>query len=211
MDDNVLRRRWIGRITFTLLGLGVVFSHLVPLETVPPSFGGQWLLPIDEVVTINDQTSALAPEPVTTPVRWIAPDLLLLITLAWVARRPSFTPVMVIAVVFLLSDMLFQRPPGLWTALVLILSEVLRSRARSMRTLPFMLEWITVGSGIALISGIYHFTLSMLLVPQATFGLTLIQMILTIAAYPIVVFVSYAVFGVSRPAPGEVDALGHRL
>lgn len=80
-----------------------------------------------------------------------------------------------------------------------------------MRTLPFTLEWITVGSGIALITGLYHVILSVALVPQAALGLTLVQLILTIAAYPIVVFVSYAAFGVSRPAPGEVDALGHRL
>lgn len=211
MDDNVLRRRWIGRITFTLLGLAVIFSHLIPLETVPPSFGGQWLMPIDGVVTLNDQASAVAPEPISTPSRWIAPDLLLLITLAWIARRPSFAPVAIIALVFFLSDMLFQRPPGLWTALVLILSEVLRKRNRSMRTLPFTLEWITVGSGIALITGLYHVILSVAVVPQAALGLTLVQLILTIAAYPIVVFVSYAAFGVSRPAPGEVDALGHRL
>lgn len=211
MDDNVTRRRWLGRLSFALLGLAVIFSHLIPLETVPPSLGGDQLLPIQEPISVGDQNDAIPPETLTTPARWIAPDLLLLITLAWVARRPSFAPVIVIAAVFLLSDMLFQRPPGLWTALVLILSEILRSRARSMRTLPFMLEWATVSTGIALITGIYHFTLSMTLVPQPTFGLTMIQFLLTIAAYPAVVFVSYAVFGVSRPAPGEVDALGHRV
>ncbi|SLN46991.1 hypothetical protein [Pseudooctadecabacter jejudonensis] len=211
MDESIVRRRWVGRLTFTFLGLGVIFSHLIPLETVPPSFGGQALIPNDDVVSITADAIAPAPEVFSTPVRWIAPDLLLLLILAWVARRPSFAPVVVIAAVTLLSDLMFQRPPGLWAALVLILSEILRSRARSMRTLPFMLEWITVGSGITLITLIYHFTLSMLLVAQPSLGLTLIQMILTILAYPAVVFVSYAVFGVSRPAPGAVDELGHRL
>jgi len=211
MDEFVTRRRWIGRISFLFLGLAVIFSHLIPLETVPASLGGDQLLPINEPIVVNDQTDLIEPEPVATPARWIAPDLLLLITLAWIARRPSFAPVIVIAAVFFLSDMLFQRPPGLWAGLVLILSEVLRSRARAMRTLPFMLEWATVASGIVLITFIYHFTLSMTLVSQAALGLTLIQMVLTIATYPAVVFVSYAVFGVSRPAPGEVDALGHRL
>lgn len=208
MADNTLaRRRMIGRVTFAALGLLVIFSHLIPLETVPPSLGGSSLDPI----TQPRATAGTETEVLFDPVRWIAPDLLVLLTLVWVTRRPSFAPVWVIAVLFLLSDMLFQRPPGLWTALILILSEILRGRARSMRTLPFWLEWATVTMGIIVITAIYRFTLSMVLVPQAGLGLTLIQLMLTIALYPAVAFVSYALFGVNRPAPGEVDALGHRI
>lgn len=208
MADNTLaRRRVIGRITFTALGLFLVFAHLIPLETVPPSLGGSSLEPITQPrATAGTQTEVLF-----DPVRWVAPDLLLLLALAWVTRRPSFTPAIAIAVIFLLADMLFQRPPGLWTALVLILSEILRGRSRAMRTLPFWLEWATVSLGIIVITAIYMFTLSMVLVPQAPIGLTLVQLILTIVTYPAVVFVSYALFGVRRPAPGEVDALGHRI
>ncbi len=211
MAEQILRRRWLGRLTFIALALLVIFSHLIPLETVPPSFGGDALQPIETVVAITDDGNQIAPEPVDTPRRWIAPDLLLLITLAWVARRPSFVPILGVAAVFLLSDLMYQRPPGLWTALVLILSETLRARTHSMRTLPFWLEWATVAGGILLITAIYRFTLSMVLVPQASLGLTLIQATLTIACYPLVVFVSYALFGVNRPAPGEVDEFGRRL
>jgi rod shape-determining protein MreD len=117
----------------------------------------------------------------------------------------------VIAVLFLLADFLFQRPPGLWTALVLILTEILRGRSRSIRSLPFWLEWVTVAIGITVISSIYRLTLLMVLVPQGPLGLTILQLGLTLVTYPVVVFVSYALFGVNRPAPGEVDALGHRI
>lgn len=208
MADNTLaRRRAIGRLTFVGLGVFIIFTHLIPLETVPPSLGGTSLVPI----TQPRATAGTETEVLFDPVRWIAPDLLILTALAWVTRRPSFAPALAIGVIFLLADMLFHRPPGLWTALVLIASEILRGRARSMRTLPFWLEWATVGSAIAVITAIYHFTLSMVLVPQAPLGLTLVQMAVTIAMYPAVVFVSYIVFGVNRPAPGEVDALGHRI
>jgi rod shape-determining protein MreD len=207
MDENVARRRWLGRLTFVLLGLFIIFTHLIPLETVPPSLGGTSLDPIVQPrATAGTETDVLF-----DPVRWIAPDLLILLALAWVTRRPSFAPALAIGVVFLLADMLLQRPPGLWAALVLILSEILRGRSRSMRTLPFWLEWATVAIGIVIITAIYRFTLSMVLVTQAPLGLTLVQLMLTIVVYPAVVFVSYALFGVSRPAPGEVDALGHRL
>lgn len=207
MDENITRRRWVGRLTFVLLGFFLIFTHLIPLETVPPSLGGSSLEPIEQPrATAGTQTDVLF-----DPVRWIAPDLLILLAFAWVIRRPSFTPALAIAAIFLLADMLFQRPPGLWSGLVLIASEILRGRSRSMRTLPFWLEWVTVAGAIFTILVIYLFTLSIVLVPQASVGLTLLQYVLTIAMYPVVVFVSYAVFGVSRPAPGEVDALGHRL
>lgn len=147
----------------------------------------------------------------TVPLGWGSPDILLLITLVWVVRRQSFVPVIAIAGIFFLADMLFLRPPGLWTALVLILSEMLRARSRSMRTLPFPLEWATVAAGIIAITLVYRFTISMVLVPQASLGLTLLQMSLTILTYPAVALVSYLLFGVSRPAPGEVDELGHRI
>lgn len=208
MADNTLaRRRFFGKFTFAGLGLFIIFVHLIPLETVPPSFGGSTLFPIIQPrATAGTQTEVLF-----DPVRWFAPHFLILLATAWVTRRPSFAPVWVIAAIFFLADMLFQRPPGLWTALVLILTEILRSRARSMRTLPFWLEWATVSAGIAIISLIYWFTLSMVLVSQAPVGLALLQLCLTLLTYPVVVFLSYAVFGVSRPAPGEVDALGHRI
>ncbi len=207
MAEPLLRRRWLGRITFVALALLVIFSHLIPLETVPASLGGATLEPIlGAGGALSEGTG-----PMLDPVRWIMPDLLVLITLAWVIRRPSFAPVLAIALVFLLSDMLFQRPPGLWTALVLILSEMLRARSIPMRRQPFWVEWATVAFGITVITIVYRFTLSMVLVPQGTLGLTLVQLALTLLAYPAVVFVAYAVFGVSRPAPGEVDEFGRRL
>jgi len=208
MAENTLaRRRLIGRITFVGLGLFIIFVRMIPLDTIPVSLGGSSLDPI----TQPRATAGTETEVLFDPVRWVAPDLLILFAMAWVTRRPSFVPALAIAGIFLLADMLFQRPPGLWTALVLILSEILRSRARAMRTLPFWLEWATVAMGVVTITAIYHFTLSMVLVPLPPLGLTLWHLVLTILLYPAVVFVSYIVFGVNRPAPGEVDALGHRI
>lgn len=207
MAETLTRRKWLGRLLYVLVSLLILFAHLIPLETVPPSFGGVTLEPIPR------QSTGAGPAggEMIDPSRWFAPDLLIVIALAWVVRRPSFVPAVAIAFVFLLSDMLLQRPPGLWAGLVLVLTEVLRNRSRSMRTLPFWLEWATVSFGLSVITLAYWFTLSLVLVPQASLGLTLAQLALTIAVYPMVVLVSYAFFGVRRAAPGEVDVLGHRL
>lgn len=147
----------------------------------------------------------------TAPTRWTVPDSILTVALVWVTRRPEYAPALLIAAVFLLCDFLFGRPPGLMAALVVIVSEMLRSRSKMMRSVPFPIEWASVSLGIFAIALINRVVLLMVLVPVPALSLTLVQALLTSLAYPAVVLVAYLMFGVSRPAPGEVDALGHRL
>ncbi|MCX7300139.1 MAG: rod shape-determining protein MreD [Rhodobacterales bacterium] len=147
----------------------------------------------------------------TVPMLWAMPDLLLVFTMVWVARRPDFVPVLVIAIVFLMADLLFQRPPGLMTAMVVLATETVRARAIRLRNAPFSLEWFTVALAIAGITVGNRLVLAVVMTPQAPLGLTLIQMLMTILAYPLIVALAHLVFGVSRPAPGEVNALGQRL
>jgi rod shape-determining protein MreD len=147
----------------------------------------------------------------TMPKTIPPPDLLLSATLVWVSRRPDLLPVWMIAPVFFLSDLLFQRPPGLWAALVLILTEVMRSRSRSMRSVAFPVEWLSVGMGIVAITIANRIALTIVMTPQAPLGLTLIQMLMTILTYPLVALAAQLVFGISQPAPGEVDARGRKL
>lgn len=145
------------------------------------------------------------------PTVWAAPDILLATTLAWVARRPDYAPFLLIVAIFFLTDLLFQRPPGLWVALVAILTEVLRARTHDIRNMPLMLEWGTVATGIVAITLANRALLTVAMTPQAPLGLTLIQMVMTILAYPLVVLVAHFAFGVTRTAPGQVNNLGKRL
>ena len=139
------------------------------------------------------------------------PDFLLAVTLVWVARRPDYAPFVVIGALFFLTDLFYQRPPGLWAALVLVLTEFLRARAIRIRNMPIMFEWGTVALGVLAVTLAYRFILMISLTPQAPLGMTLIQMLMTIAAYPFVALVAHFVFRVTRPTPGAVDSLGHRL
>lgn len=144
----------------------------------------------------------------TMPPRWAPPDFLLALTLAWTVRRSDLVPVGSVAVVFFLTDMLFQRPPGLMTALVLLVTEGLRARSASMRTLPFPLEWLTVSFAIVGLVFLNRAALLIVMADRAPLTPTVIQMVMTILAYPLVVALSYLIFGVHRPAQGEVDAFG---
>jgi rod shape-determining protein MreD len=147
----------------------------------------------------------------TTPRLLPMPDLLLVFTCVWVIRRPDHVSVATVAFLFLLTDFVFHRPPGLMAALVVIATEALRARATSLRAASFGLEWLTAALAITAVTIGGRFALTIVMMPQAPLGLTLLQMVMTILAYPLAVAIAWSLFGISRPAPGEVNAFGQRL
>ncbi len=197
MAEAAKPRVWTGRIIFLLLAMVLIFFKLLPLEIVH-----------GETVYFEVQPDDPLPPP---PFQWAMPDVLMAVILAWTVRRPDYVPVVSIAALLLLTDFLFQRPPGLWAALGLLLTEFLRARSLSMRALPFALEWATVSVGLFVITIVNRVVLALVDAPTAAIPLVATQMALTCLIYPIVVAIAHFVFRVSRPAPGEVDALGHRL
>ena len=144
----------------------------------------------------------------TLPAQIPGPDLMLCITFAWVLRRPDFVPALAIVAVFLIEDMLAMRPPGLWAMVVLLGSEFLRDRASAMRGLPFLAEWATVTAVMALMLLANRTILALVVVPQTGLGLTLLQFVTTVLAYPLVVAASHLALGLR--APSEIDGMGSR-
>jgi rod shape-determining protein MreD len=139
------------------------------------------------------------------------PDFLVALALAWVLRRPDYVPIVLVAVVMLLADFLFMRPPGLWAAITVLAVEFLRNREPGFRDLPFLVEWSMVALLLLAMTLAYALVLLVLMVDQPTLGLTLLQLIATILAYPLVVAVTVFALGLRRAAPGEVDGRGYRL
>ena len=145
------------------------------------------------------------------PGNWPGPDLILILTYAWVLRRPDYVPVGLVAAVILLTDILFMRPLGLWTALVILGLEFLRAREPLWRDVPFLIEWFMAGIAILAVSVSYLLVLSLFAVDQPTLGQSLIHLILTILVYPLAVLFSSAVIGFKKMSPGAVDQLGRKL
>ena len=135
------------------------------------------------------------------------PDLLLALTLAWLLRQPAVVPIGSILIVFLLADFLFQRPPGLWTLLVLLVSESLRQRRLTMTEFPFLVEWSAFAGAVFAMIVMERIILWVLMVDQSSLGLTLAHGIVTAAIYPIVVAVSKFLFGLRKIGPAEAEAL----
>lgn len=139
------------------------------------------------------------------------PDILLCMIFAWTVRRPDYLPVLMIAGLVLLEDLLLMRPPGLWTALVILGSEVIRSRVVLTRELSFGVEWLLVASLMLGLFVAYRLAFVLAFVPQAALGFALVQTIWSILAYPVVVAVSRYGLDLHKPATGELDAYGRRL
>lgn len=142
---------------------------------------------------------------------WPGPDLLLCLIFAWVVRRPDYLPVLLIAAIVLLEDLVLLRPPGLWCALVLLATEFIRARAALTRELGFLTEWLLVGSLMLALLLAYRLAFTVAFLPQPGFGFALLQTLWSILCYPLVVAASRFAFDLKKPAMGEVDAYGRRL
>lgn len=139
------------------------------------------------------------------------PDLLLCVIFAWATRRPDYLPVWLLAGVLLLEDMVLMRPPGLWTAIVVVAVEFVRSRVALTRELTLVAEWAMVAGLMIACLLIYRLIFTLSFLPQPGLGFALMQVLWSILCYPVVVGVSRLAFDLRKPATGEVDSFGRRL
>ena len=146
----------------------------------------------------------------TTPRSWAGPDLILAFAVAWSLRRPDYVPPLVLALAFLLADLLLQRPPGLWALLALAGCENLKSRARNLRDAGFGVEWFTVAVVLVMITAAHRIVLLLALIDVPRLSLTLSELGATLLFYPVAVGITRWPMGVRRAAPGDLDVLGQR-
>lgn len=146
-------------------------------------------------------------EPTFTP----SPDLLFSLTLAIVLRRPEFVPFWLLAPIFLLADILLMRPPGLWTAIVLLAAEFTRAQEYRFRDLVFPFEWGFIAAVIFLALLANRILLFIALVPLPGFGAVMLHFIVTIMVYPLVVFFCYSILRIRKVTPDVAVRFGHRL
>ncbi|SFL10619.1 rod shape-determining protein MreD [Shimia haliotis] len=136
----------------------------------------------------------------TAPQLWTGPDWMVVLSLAWAARQPDYTPAWLIAGMFLLADFLLMRPPGLGAFVMVIAVEVQRRRAPSIRDATFVTEWATA-AGLMLATALAaRLIMLVVFVDPPSLGLTLIQVLMNFATYPLVVLLSQVLFGVRRQA-----------
>ena len=115
-----------------------------------------------------------------------------------------------VAGLFLLTDLMLGRPPGLYAALSLLAFSNLSSRAITMRDMPFSVEWLTVAFAIAFVMLGHQLVLIILLVEPPAPALMFSQMAMTVLTYPLIAAITRFGFGLRPIGLGEINALGQR-
>lgn len=209
MDELSPIRLWLMRSAFVAIAVMILFFNLLPIDTHTNTlFSPELFPPLETIDPAEARLRALLDQ--GTNRLWVGPDLLIAFAFAWSLRRPEYVPALLLAAVFLLSDLLLQRPPGLWALLALLACNNLRTRSRSLRDSTFGAEWIAVSILLVGILLANRIVLSILLVEPPQFRLSLLELGMTILFYPGVVFVTRSIMRVRRAAPGELDSLGGR-
>lgn len=144
----------------------------------------------------------------TVPESVPGPDLVFCLTAAFLMRRPRWAPVVLIVFIHLLSDILFLRPLGLWTAISLVAYEFLRAQTNATNELPVPLEVAFVTGAFAaatVVNGLFHLVFA---ISHPGIGVTFLHILTTAVAYPFVVALAHFVLRVRRARASELDSTG---
>ena len=125
----------------------------------------------------------------TSSNQFAMPDIPLVITFVWVMRRPDVMGPIHITIAFLFADMILQRPPGLWTLIVLCGSMFLRSRTIYFKEVIFFYEWLMIGIVVIICFTAHQFLLLLTFLPTHNLKLIAMQAFLTILLYPVFIWV----------------------
>ena len=121
------------------------------------------------------------------------PDIPLVITFAWVMRRPDVMDPILITVAFLFADMILQRPPGLWTLIALCASMFLRLRTIYFKEVIFFYEWLMIAIVVIICFAAHQFLLLLTFLPTHNLALLLKQAFFTVILYPIFIWLSHSI------------------
>lgn len=122
---------------------------------------------------------------------WASPDLLYLLFVYWLIRRPRSAPVLAVVFLALLADALMMRPMGLWAVCLLVGTEFVRAYVRAFREQPFLLEWLNISLLFAALLAAQNVLLLLTFSQPFALGTLFSHFLMTVAFYPIV----YGVFG----------------
>lgn len=116
---------------------------------------------------------------------WPRPDVILCLCFLTIAKRPEYMPFWLVGFIMFFADILLGRPFGLWTAIILLASEVFRSRMHTATESSFLKEWLTFLVILFFIVLSYRLILMMSFVQTSELGYFLLNMLATFALYPI--------------------------
>ncbi len=134
----------------------------------------------------------------------LVPDLLLALACAWAVRRPEHMPLLLVAALLLLADMLQDRPTGLWAMISLLIVEAMRTQREAYLGRPFAVEWggFALALGLGLMAQGLILKLALVARPDGV-DLPLQIFAVTAASYPAVALLLHYGLRIRAPRPAE--------
>tara|TARA_B100000963_G_scaffold154868_1_gene134800 strand:- start:596 stop:1108 length:513 start_codon:yes stop_codon:yes gene_type:complete len=121
----------------------------------------------------------------TIPQTWSGPNVLLVFFAAIVTKRPEFISSILIAIIFLIEDFFLMRPPGLMSFMTVLGFYFLKRKFQNQEEIALLFGWGSIATCLTLILLLYYFISVLLFIPSAGFRLTLMEILFTLALYPI--------------------------
>jgi len=125
------------------------------------------------------------------PLSLPSPDIVVCLVALWAIRAPEATPLVLVFALGLMRDLLTDLPPGLGALTLVAVAEALKSRAELLSRQPFVVEWIWVALGAALMSAAQWLGLLLSFAQPPYASLLAQQVTATVALYPLVTAVCY--------------------
>ena len=121
----------------------------------------------------------------TTPQTWSGPNILLVFFASLVTKWPKFISSFLVASIFLIEDFFLMRPPGLMSSLTVLGFYFLKRKLQYQEVNSLLFSWGSVTTCLTFILLLYYFISILLFIPSAGFSLTLMELIVTLALYPV--------------------------
>jgi len=121
----------------------------------------------------------------TNPQTWSGPNVLLVFFAAIVTKRPEFTSSFLIAIIFLIEDFFLMRPPGLMSSLTVLGFYFLKRKFQDKEGNSLIFGWGSAATYLTIILLLYYIISVLLFIPSAGVRLTLMELIVTLALYPV--------------------------
>lgn len=145
------------------------------------------------------------------PSAFPAPDILFCAICALIIRRPETVPFWIIGLIYFGFDIFQMKPLGVWTACVLIATEVLRGNRDAFRENLFPFEWLSVSLIFFLTLAANRTLWTISFIPKPPISDMFWELVFTVLAYPVVLFVITYILRIRKPAVGEFGIKGQKL
>ncbi len=143
--------------------------------------------------------TALDIQPATLyAVNFSFPNLVYCLFCAWILHTSKGPSLAMVLVTFCVLEIVYGLPPGLWTALMLVATEIVRAKGPRLAAFHFIAEWALVAGLFA--AALLLFQLVLLLTfsqAMTTFAISS-YLVTTTISYPIIVALTAIMFRIGK-------------